>query len=259
MISKKVGLAGSLMLIVGLQGCGGGGAGSETSAQSSVVSQTNNALNTLASETSEEVTKTVYTLKKKLEVFPEFNTTTTYNYTGDFIATSNSVSTNGVTIDKTYTYDTDTHTLDVKVKNFLNEMELTQRSKFETGASDKSVDLARNDSQVYLYSIFDPISYHDSVRIVKNMTDIDLGLYNVNEYAYTGTHMTTLSSGYQDSLASDFISEAQYIYSYDAGLKIDGVAVDFNHTFTYSDDNKTVIEFADGKMLRKYTFVVEGE
>jgi len=260
MIIKKLGLSLSLALIIGLQGCGGGDSTKVDTSNTSnlVVNGIEKPLNTLSSETN-SMKKTIYLLKSKLEIFPEYNATTVYTYDSEATGRFKMVTTDGVTTDKSYTYDNANKVLEVKVKNLLGEMELTQRATFEDGVSKKSVNLARNDNQIYLTNTFDFVTYPHNVRIIENMTDIDMGLFNVKRYAYTGDYMTTLTSGYRDSIASDFVEEKAHTYSYDDGLKIDGVAVNLNHTFTYSDDNKTVTEMADGVMVRRYFFEDKGE
>jgi hypothetical protein len=260
---NKVGLVISLALWVTLQGCGGGGS---SSVKSEIVDELSLASTTeslkkeskpIGSLSTLSIDKTIFILKERVDIFPDYNATTTYSYVGDFIASSKRVTTDGMVTEKQYKYDAANNILDVKVKNLLGEMELSQRAIFEDGESNTLINLARNDMQVYLFNTFDTITYHDNVRIKEDMSDIEMELFNVRRYSYTANQLTTLTQGYRDTLLGTFVEEASHHYTYGEVPSVDGVAINLNHTFTYSDDNKTVTEMAEGVMLHQYIFEVQ--
>ena len=270
---KRISLATSLIVLMGLQGCGGGGSTTSTSATTTTQSNVTTLATTTgdsktepSTPTSDVVepkedlvtsTKVVYALKQKTEVFTEYNATTTYSYEGNYTASSHTSRTDGIMIDKAYSYNPVSHVLDIKVKNMIDAMELATRVTFEEGMSNKFVTLG-DANHVYLYNTYAPVTYHDNTRIKEEITDIEKELFNVKKYSYTAGKLSTLTVGYQESLTGTFTQERKHAYSYNGGLKIDGKAVNFNHTFNYSDDKKTVTEMADGKVLRTYVFDVVG-
>jgi hypothetical protein len=258
---NKVSLAISLAVWVTLQGCGGGGSSVKSETEGVLSSSTTQNLEKevkpVGSLSTLSVDKTIYRLKEKVDIFPDYNVTTTYHYTDDFISSTRRVTTDGMVTEKQYIYNAVQNILDVKIKNLLGEMELSQRAVFEDGKSSGFIDLARSESQVYLFNTFDTITYHDNVRIVEDMRDIEMELFNVRRYHYDANLLTILTEGYRESIDGSFVEETSHRYTYGEVPSIDGVALDFNHTFVYSEDNKTVTEMVAGAMLHKYTFDVE--
>ena len=277
MMIKKVGLAVSFVALMGLQGCGGGGESTTSSTSTSgTVASASNASTTTGGTTTGHVvgssqgttvsktsTRLVYILKEKLEVFADYNATTVYGYKDAYVAESNTTRTDGVHIDKSYDYNATSKVLNVKVKNAVNSMELTQKVTFKDATVySKPEDMMSNANAVYLYNTFDPIHYFGKKRVVENITDIDKGLNNVKKYSYNSTGvLDTLTVGYADDNSSDATYE--YSYTKDESEVVvtikDEAGTERTMTvnasrYTYSPDNKIVTETADDKVLRIYTF-----
>jgi len=257
---KKISIVLGVALILGMQGCGGSGASSDdkTNLDNKALkmpSKNSDKLENLGEEANENrVEQEVFVLSKKLEVFGDHNETTTYTYKGNYVAESNTTTTNGYKFDKLYSYDSAKGELVVKVKNLLGDMELTQRVKFEDGDMTKHIDLGRNASQMYLFTTFDAIAYFDHKRAIESVKDIEKELYNTEYYTYKDGRLSDLKVGYKDSLDGKFtlLNEYEYSYSQDRGnLSLD-------HTFEYSDDNKTVTEKDGDSIVRVYEFEVVG-
>jgi hypothetical protein len=87
------------------------------------------------------------------------------------------------------------------VKNIIDEWELTQKAEFEIGKAKDIVDF-KNGENGYMINTFDPIQKYYGMRVVKNIKDIEKGLFNVYTYKYKSDgSIASITKGYQSSLA----------------------------------------------------------
>jgi hypothetical protein len=266
---KKLSLALGLAVVLGLQGCGGGGSSDSSSNDSgtskSSVSKTKTSgstskkrtpvMNSLDSDKatdsiSDDSTKATdvtseadslssienyYILKKKTIKFLDHNETTIYDLnasSSSYIAKSTMTSSDGEKVEKKYDFNKTSKTLNVYVKNIIDEWELTQVAKFETGKAKDIVDFKKGNNS-YMINTFDPIQFFN-MRVVKNIKDIEKELFNVYTYKYgaNGT-IKSITEGYLDSLADTNMTVVK-----ENVLSKNLVEVQVEPNF--SDDNKTV-------------------
>jgi hypothetical protein len=224
---KKIGLAATLAVMFSFQGCGGGGETTSggvsqtsvdtiTTGKTNVTNETvdnkkeivNNAAsvqNTAPVKRQEEVpsvSKTYYIVSQKRTAYGDYNETTTYTLdeTSPYIAYTKMTNTKGDILEKKYDFNQTSKTLNIYVKNIIDEWELTQKAEFEKAKAKNIVDF-KNGNNSYMINTFDPIQQFYNMRVVKNIKDIEKGLFNVYTYKYdaNGT-IESITEGYLDSL-----------------------------------------------------------
>jgi len=224
---KKLSLALGLAVVLGLQGCGGGGSSDSSSNDSgtskSSVSKTNTSSSTSKKRTpvmnslaiddntttdlisdvdSSSSIENYYILKKKTMRYGDHNETTVYDLnalSSSYIAKSTMTSSDGEKVEKKYDYNTTSKTLNVSVKNIIGVWELTQVAKFEMGKTKDLIDF-ENGKNGYMINTFDSIQFFN-MRVVKNIKDIEKGLFNVYTYKYKNDgSIESIKKGYLNSL-----------------------------------------------------------
>jgi hypothetical protein len=230
---KNISLALGLVTILALQGCGGGGSGDTpgTTKSGSTSSYTSNSIkksttkkastkvdslsaedddtnksDSTLSEKKVNTYKKLYILKKKTINFGDHNETTVYdlNASSDsYITYSTMTSTNEDTVvKKKYDYSTK-NTLKVFVKNIIDEWELTQVATFADGTTKDVVDFSSESGAGYMINTFDPITFFGK-RVVKNVKDIEKGLFNVQTYEFDELNATEIKDE-KEILARDIV------------------------------------------------------